>query len=308
MKKILIFILILLSFFALAYIIPFPQNIYRSPESFNTNGTFKTIDGIKIHFEDYGNKDSEAIVFIHGFGGSTKNWKKTIPSLSERRVVAIDLPGFGLSEKKLDFNYSHSNQVKIINLILEELGIHKVILVGHSMGGNVVTYFSMVYPEKVEKLILVDPAIVEEQSNIPFNNLLSFHPFVQVGRQILQRVVTRENFKNLLLSAYYQKELVDDNLVNEYFRAIEIKDWDSALLGITRDGNNKLPKNISTINFKTLIIWGEFDTWILPEKGRDLDNRIPNSELIIIKNSGHLPMEEAPDEFNSILNNFVKAS
>ena len=88
---------------------------------------------------------------------------------------------------------------------------------------------------------------------------------------------------------------------------MNLKDWDLSLLGIIRDsGKNVLQKPLSDIKAKTLVIWGEKDSWIDLTKGMQINAEIENSSLRIIKNSGHLPMEENPELFNEILIEFLK--
>lgn len=298
-------ILIILS--ALPYILIVPSSEYRTAEQLaDQNSSFKIIDGVQIHYKVYGDPVNPAVILIHGFGGSTFTWRKTLPFLQENNyyVVALDLKGFGLSQKGLDIDYTHSSQANMVNNLMRELSINEATIVGHSMGANVATFLAMNNPEKVTKLILVDAELKQANYNLAaqLSPLITAFPIVQYARQIFPRYLTEEKIKSTLQSSYYDEELVTDEDVEGYSAAMRMKDWQDSLIGITRDSNrNSLPKTLDQIGKPVRIIWGLQDPWVNIEDGKKINVDIKGSVMDVVEEAGHLPMEEKPTEFNTVL-------
>lgn len=279
-------------------------------EGYEIKGEFIDLEGYKTYVERYNSDGDRVITFIHGFGGSTHNWRKNIDYFvgENFQVFAIDLRGFGLSQKGLDFDYSHSSQSELINDVFEYYGVERSTMVGHSMGGNVVTTFAMKFPDSVDSLVLVDAGIVESTSLA--NNLsrvLSLYPLRNWASLFLTNYFSKERFSEFLLSAYEKSDSVSDEDISRFFLPLEIDGWQDSLLGIIRDSSrNKVLNDLSSIEIPTLIVWGSEDSWISVEEGRRLNEEIKGSQFIEIEGAGHLPMEESPEEFNEVLNNFLQ--
>ncbi|MEO6728915.1 MAG: alpha/beta hydrolase [Candidatus Dojkabacteria bacterium] len=289
------------------YILTIPQSEYRTAEQLaDVNSSFKDINGVKIHYEVYGDPVNPPVILIHGFGGSTFSWRKTIPSLQENKyyIVALDLKGFGLSQKGLDLDYSHGSQTQTVNDLMEYLNIKDASIVGHSMGANISIMLAMDHPEKVNKLILVDAAINKPNSNFTsqLSPAISVFPFEQYARQIFTRYLTTDRLKDILKSAYNDPELVNDEDVKGYSQAFKMKNWQDSLIGITRDNaKNALSKGLDQIGKPVKIIWGLQDPWINIEDGKKINVDIKGSVMDVVEDAGHLPMEEKANEFNVIL-------
>jgi pimeloyl-ACP methyl ester carboxylesterase len=159
----------------------------------------------------------------------------------------------------------------------------------------------------VNKLILVDAAIVESSNNNILLNIINFDPIRRWGNIFLSSFYTKETFSNTLKSAFYDKDEVTDNTIDGYYLPLEIDDWQDSLLGISRDSNNNvLSEPLSKLDKPTLIIWGSNDSWVPIDNGKALQNKIMNSMFVEISNSGHLPMEDNPKEFNNTVLEFVR--
>ncbi|MFS8130374.1 MAG: alpha/beta fold hydrolase [Candidatus Dojkabacteria bacterium] len=306
-KIIAAFAAVLIILCALPFIIILPQEEYRTAEQLaSRNSSFQTIDGVKIHYEVYGDPVNPPVVLIHGFGGSTFTWRETIPFLQENKfyVIAIDLKGFGLSQKGLDLDYSHTSQAKMISELLKNLNVKDAVIVGHSMGANVAITLSIEHPDKVSKLILVDAVINKIDSNplSQLSPLINVFPIEQYARQFLLRYVTNDKVKDILKSAYNDPELVTDDDVKGYSDALKMKDWHDSVIGIIRDSSkNNLSKSLDQIGKPVRIIWGLQDPWINIEDGKKINVDIKGSIMDVVEDAGHLPMEEKPSEFNAIL-------
>lgn len=270
-------------------------------------GEFLKIDGINTFVQKVGDKSNPAIIFVHGFGGSTFTWRKNLKPIADAGfyVVALDLKGFGLTEKLWDTNYSHPAQAEFIYNVMQKLEISKATLVGHSMGGNVVLHFANKYPEAVEKIVLVAPAISEACSfNTSF--FFDFYFFRQIERQIFTRIFSYTKFEELFKTAYFDAQKLTKTDIDGYYLPLEIKNWDLAFLGAARDSYlNKIDFDLKALDKEILLIWGENDQWIKLSEGMELNIKLNKSVFKIIREAGHLLMEEQAEIFNSLVVSFL---
>lgn len=275
------------------------------------NGRFIDLDGETLYYVHEGGP-RDAVILIHGFGGSTVSWRETIPQLAQAGydVYALDLRGFGLSDKGWDADYTHQAQAERVIRLMNALNIPDAHLVGHSMGGNVAAHLALRHPERVRSLILVDAAIVSpgEDSATPLPRAVLELPFIRRWARLGLRQILAPRFTDLLLDAAYQDAIITPELSEAYERALHTPDWDSGLLAIMRDGDqNALPAPVSSLEVPSLIIWGAQDTWVSPAEARQLADAIPNVDHVEIADAGHLPMHETPAVFNRALLDFLAA-
>jgi len=316
MKKKLLWLLVAVLVILLIgpFVIPLPEQPDLTAEALAPGtGRFVTVDGVKTYVLDIGPRDGPAVVLIHGFGGSTYSWRDTIPALASDgyRAVALDLKGFGLSDKKFDEDYGHPSQALFVAGVMDELGIDKASIVGHSMGASVLGHFAALFPERVDKLVLVDGTVsVDEDGSSfdPMSWLIQFPPIRQWARIIMRWQLNEETVSARLRTAYHDPEKLTQEIENGYLTPQRVKDWELALLGMVRDSNkNSLASPLQNIiDAPVLIVWGQQDTWVPLGRGRVLAESLPASKLSIIPDSGHLPMEEQAEVFNDILLDFLK--
>lgn len=230
------------------------------PESLaDPNGAFVSLkNGEQLYYVQSGPVSGEPIVLLHGFGGSTVTWAETIPVLAEAgyNVYALDLYGFGLSDKGWGANYSRAAQATRVIGFMDALGINRAVLVGHSMGGGIAAAVALSHSERVSKLVLVDGSVLGE-SAFAVPELLFDLPFVRRWAQLaIRRIVTPDMVADLLADAAYNDTTLTPQLINSYQRVLSTPEWDLALLGMIRDmrQNRHLPAD--NLHMPTLIIWG----------------------------------------------------
>jgi len=313
--KILAIVILSLAFIILAvpYLVPLADNPPGVPLEtlVSDNGKFLNIENCRIYVEEEGPLSSpEAVVFLHGFGGSTFSWRNSTPFFASKgyRVLSLDMKGFGLSTKDFESDYSHRSQAKIIAAVLDRLHIGHIYLVGHSMGTSVMLHFAHLYPEKVLGLVSVDGAVILETGSRLPASLLSFGPFQRAGRVFLTHYLTKDRFQAILESAYYRKDVVSPEVVDGYYNRAVIGNWDQSLLAMTRDmSQNVISFPLESIKSSTLIIRGENDTWVTRADMDRWKDRIPNAEFYPVPECGHLPMEERPELFNERILTFFNS-
>jgi pimeloyl-ACP methyl ester carboxylesterase len=290
----------------LPYLIPLgqPQAAISPDELVSEHGRFLVIDGVNIYVEERNPESAQTtIVFIHGFGGSTFSWRHDVPFFADQgyRVFSLDMKGFGLSYKDFASDYSHPAQAGLLADVLARLEIDQAYFVGHSMGTSVMLHFAHLYPDKVLGLISVDGAVNLDDGFVPISALLNFPPFRRIGEVFLTRYMTKERVGRILRSAYYQQDVVMAEVVDGYYNRLVSGQWAQSLLAMTRDmSENTITFALEDLEFPTLILWGQDDTWV---KRIDIDrwrDEIPSAEFHVIPDTGHMLMEENPELFNNM--------
>lgn len=300
------------------FLIPLPRQPDLTPEEVAQaagvqGGRFITLDDYQTFIQTAGPANGQAVVLIHGFGGSTFSWRETLPALAAQDyyAIAIDLKGFGFSDKTFDQDYSHQAQAAFVIEIMDRLEVDQAVMIGHSMGANVIAHLALSYPERVNKLVIVDGAVVtgdEAQTGLDGGGwLLRIPQFRRIGRIAARSVMSEEQIGSILETAVSDPASLTPAMIQGYYAPLTIKDWELSLFGIMRDRDqNALPEPVEAITHPTLIIWGEEDTWVEPGRGEDLLETLPNARASVIREAGHLPMEERPEQFNAILLSFLE--
>jgi len=273
----------------------------------NNSSIFTSINNMNVHYCDEGlRNDSIPIILIHGTGSSLHTFDNWSSKLSKtKRVVRMDLPGYGLTGPFPNRNYSKNNYVNFIKSFLDTLKIKKCILAGNSLGGNIAWLFTAKFPSKVKKLILIDASGYPNKSkDIPIAFKLAQTPIINKAfTYITPRFIAKKSVENV----YADKSKVTTELVNRYFELTLRKGNRQAFvdkLAIKPDPNQH--EKIKTITQPVLILWGEEDMLTPVEMANRFDKDLNNSTLNILKNVGHVPMEESPHKSLDYVLNFLE--
>lgn len=277
-----------------------------------------TAEGVQSVVAEAGDPQDPALLLIHGFGGSTYGYRNVMEPLAARgwHVIAIDLPGFGLSEKSWGRDYSHKAQATFVLALLDQLEIERAVLLGHSMGGNVISWMLALAPERVAGLAYIDAAVAQPSGSVSSSPsaataLLDLPPLRRIARIVIRNAFTPATFGELLSSAFAVKSAVTPTLVAGYAASSQLRDWDLALLGILRDGaKNSLPETIATLRAEadtppTLILWGEDDSWVPLSRGEALRADLPDATWVVLPGIGHVPFEEGAPAFIEAIGNWL---
>jgi pimeloyl-ACP methyl ester carboxylesterase len=248
----------------------------------------------------------ETIVFIHGFSSSLFTWRSCLEPISKKyHVVALDLKGFGFSGKP-DSLYTTDEYVEFVVRFMDTLGLQSATLCGNSMGGGIAWRTALKYPERVERLILVDSAgYPSNRSGLPFIMKLGSLP--GMGK-LFALFTTRGRIRASLESAYYDDSEVTADVVDAYYYPMRTPGAMHAVLARMRRHSEETEKwqaRIPEIPVPTCIIWGAEDTWIPVEDAQRFHRDIEDSHLIIIPECGHLPQEEEPEKFTMHVLDFM---
>jgi pimeloyl-ACP methyl ester carboxylesterase len=265
--------------------------------------SFLKMDGMDVHYRDEGNpNDSIPIVLIHGTGASLHtfdNWASMLTKArftegGQSRVVRMDLPAYGLTGPFPSQNYTMGNYVDFIEHFLNARGIKHCILGGNSLGGLIAWQFALKNKGMVDKLILIDAAgYAQKSKNVPIAFRMARIPFLN---KIFTFITPRFVIKSSVENVYADKTKVTDAIIDRYFDLSLRAGNRQAFVGRTALRDSNQISQIHTLQQPTLVLWGEQDGLIPVENAYHFHDDLPNDTLVILKNMGHVPMEENPSE------------
>jgi pimeloyl-ACP methyl ester carboxylesterase len=271
---------------------------------------FLEIDGRRVNVVEIG-EGEPAIVFVHGLAGEWQNWLENMPHFAAagHRVVAFDLPGFGASElprKKI----SIPGYGRLVDALLDRLGIGPAVLVGNSMGGFIAAEVAIQFPARVERLVLVSAAglTVEYQRDERILGALRFarRLLMAWGGFIGARsdaVARRPRAREMLLRLVVaHPDRLPAPLVAEQVRGAGNPGFVDALDALT---DYPIRARLGEIACATLIVWGAEDHLIPVRDADEFERLIPDARKVVWADTGHTAMLERPEGFNRLLEAFV---
>ena len=270
---------------------------------------FVAVDGARIHYQEFGEQTNATIVLIHGYTASLYVWKTSAPLLADAgfHVIAVDLLGFGYSEKPAAFDYSIQSQARMVSRFMDRLGIGKATIAGSSYGGAVAATIALDYPERVEKLVLVDAVINDEVKSHPILRLAAIRGIGEVITPFLSdsKLFLRYRMHNTLAKANHH--LITKDRINSIRRPLKAADGHRSVLATSRNWSaNRIEKDAHLINLPTLIIWGEEDSVVSIRNGYKLQDAVLNSRFVILKDCGHVPQVEKSEIFTELVTEFCR--
>lgn len=268
------------------------------------------VDGQPINTIEIG--DGPALLFVHGLSGSWPNWLEQLPVFGAegRRAIAVDLPGFGHSPMPTE-PITISGYARLLDRLLEELGVDSAAVVGNSMGGFVSAELAIAFPQRVERLVLVSPAGLSTYN----------HPHATRALPTLKRVhrvlnaytasiaasadtaTSRPKLRNATLGlvAAHPSRL-PAALAAEQLRGVGKPGFLQALeANLVYDFKERLPEIVCP----TLIVWGDRDRVISVRDAAVYAELIPGSRKVLFEDTGHVAMLERPASFNALLRDFL---
>ena len=254
--------------------------------------------------------EGEPLLLIHGYGAGSWVWEKQMDILSRNyKVYALDIIGYGFSDRPR-IEYTRETYIHFLRDFMDGLGIERATLIGNSMGGGIAWAMAALFPNRVEKLILIDcvpPDVLNQVRNESFRTLavvkdIPFLPYLVIASR------SKRSVKAVLQECLFDRRLITPTLLNRQWELIRFKGSTWVLYSTLKHAKDtsKMGDYLSLINHPTLLIWGERDLVFPPSVGESLHQAIKGSKLHIIKRSGHIPMWETPEEVNQIILNFLK--
>ena len=266
--------------------------------------SYKTvvIDDETWHYLEGGPADAEVLLLVHGFGGNKDNWTRFSKYLTGRfRVIAPDLPGFGYSAPHADWDYSLLPQCSRVNDFARALGLQQFHIAGNSMGGHLAALYSHAYPEQVRSLALLNNAGINAPAESGLQRAIAKggNPLIADSLADYNALLAFVAYKKIFLpwpvrGVFARGAMRQANLHRRIFDSIQ------------NDLSTGLESILAEIKDPVLILWGEYDRVLDVSSVDVMRPLLPQAEVVIMKDTGHLPMIERPAETAAHFLSFVK--
>ena len=267
---------------------------------------FIDIEGMSVHVRDEGPRDDPSpIVLLHGTSASLHTWEGWATELkTQRRVIRLDLPGFGLTGPYPDNDYTLGHYARFINAALDKLGVAHAVIGGNSFGGQVALAVALAYPQRVDKLILVDSAgYAISPASLPIGFRLALLPVVN---KIMEVTLTRSVVAGSVRSVYGNPARATPEIIDRYYELTLREGNRRALVErLKQILKDEISAQIPNLKVPTLILWGGRDQLIPPEAGRHFQRDIAGSQLVMFDVLGHVPHEEDPQRTVATVKTFL---
>ncbi len=256
------------------------------------------IDGVNINYVFKGK--GKPIILIHGHGENIYTWRHNIDKLAENfKVYALDLKGFGESDKPIDSDYSISSMSELVINFMDRLDIDQAVIVCHSFGGKIGIQSIVDHPNRFVGLGLLGSAVTKFKMD-PNYRLISDEKKGRFLLNLFNRDVIKQTIKSIHDKSY---KITDEDIDNE----IKIGDSEGAkhafqqyLIEFLKNEEAFIEK-LDKISVPTLIIWGKNDKFISSEHGKLIEERIKDSKLVILENCGHNSHEDQDEIVNQLI-------
>lgn len=270
-------------------------------------GEFVDVGGTRLYYYAAGSRGSgEPIVLIHGFPTSSHLWRDVVPLLpSGRRVVVLDLLGYGRSDRPMERDLSIKGHADRVIALLDALRIQYAAVVGHDLGGGIAQYLAVRHPTRVERLCLIDSVGFDEW------------PTRQIRMAKATLPLTRHLPTTWILSALrsemergYAQEVRGARSIDIYIRPFCSPEGRDVLVehleALDPEETVALSPRLGEIMAPTAVITGAHDPFLASHVARQLHEAIPHSTLDVIPDVRHFTPEESPDAISTIMEQWLK--
>lgn len=250
-----------------------------------------SVDGLTIHYYEGGPADAETILMIHGFGANRDNWLYFARPLTDRyHVIALDLPGFGESSKP-DVSYDVGAQTERVQAFVGALGVKKLHLVGNSMGGHIAALYAARYPEQVLSVALLDNAgVTSPHKSEMFQR-------IENGEDNPLVVRKPEDFQAVMDFVFVNPPAIPESLKKHFAeQSMANSAHYDTIFAQLRDRYIPLEPELPKITAPTLVLWGDKDRVLDVSSIEVMKPLLQKPSVVIMKDCGHAPMIERPQE------------
>jgi len=269
---------------------------------------YTTINGQEMHYIDEG--QGEVLLFVHGTPSWSFDYRHQIKSFSKQyRCIAIDHLGFGLSAKPQNYNYTTQQHAKNLNEFIQKLGLKNITLVVHDFGGPIGFDYALKNPDNIAKIVVLNSWLWSAEEEPEFKKMRKILkspllPFLYKWMNLSPKV--------LLPQSYHNKKKLSKAIHQQYLKPFAKRNERKGTLAFARSLLNdqswfeSLWGQRAVLKTKPcLFIWGMNDTFILPKYLDQFVTAFEQKTVVKIDNCGHYPQDEAKDEVNEAMLNFL---
>jgi len=267
---------------------------------------FVTLEGMQVHLRDEGRRDDPLpILLLHGTSASLHTWEGWVGALkAQRRVISLDLPGFGLTGPFPDGDYRVEHYSRFLTTLLDHLDVPRVIVAGNSFGGQLAWRFALEQPQRVARLVLVDAAgYPRNATSVPLAFRLAQVPALA---PLMANLLPRSMIEASVRNVYGDPDKVDEALIDRYYElALRAGNRQALRRRFAQAPSGEAHGRIAELNLPTLILWGGRDGLIPPDNAERFRRDIAGSRLVVFDDLGHVPQEEDPARTVAALTSFL---
>jgi len=254
---------------------------------------FVRVEGLTLRYREWGYAaaDRPSVLLIHGFGNSLQSFRELAPRLADVcHVIAIDMPGYGLSDKPVDHDYHNGPQAAVLVKAARALGLQRVVYVGHSLGGAVALH-AAIQDRQARGLVLLNPGII--RTGVPKIVQVTVPPLPRMSAKMF---ASREFRGNFLKGSYVNTELVTESVIDEVMLGARSQGYMAGMTSLmTQYAEGEEIRLAPQVTVPTLIPWGNRDKNKPPSEADELQGMIRGSKLVRFENAGHYVHEEAAE-------------
>ena len=264
---------------------------------------FVQTPGLRTHVQIEGPAHAPVVLLLHGFGSSLQTWDAWGQGLAnEYRMVRLDIAGFGLTGPAEPGDYSDEADVQHLLAVVDQLGLPRMTVVGHSMGGRLAWHFAAAHPQRVDKLVLIAPdGFPDPQAKS--DRTYDVPAWMGVARYALPRWMIKKG----VASAYADPSRLDDDTARRYQDMLLAPGVRQAVLARMAQTRNRDPLPwLQRLTMPTLLLWGAQDGMIPAENSMDYQRAMPHAQRVVMPDVGHLPHEEQPQRSLQAVRDFLQ--
>ena len=264
---------------------------------------FVQTPGLRTHVQIEGPVHAPVVLLLHGFGSSLQTWDAWGQGLAnEYRMVRLDIAGFGLTGPAEPGDYSDEADVQRLLAVVDQLGLPRMTVVGHSMGGRLAWHFAAAHPQRVDKLVLIAPdGFPDPQAKS--DRTYDVPAWMGVARYALPRWMIKKG----VASAYADPSRLDDDTARRYQDMLLAPGVRQAVLARMAQTRNRDPLPwLQRLTMPTLLLWGAQDGMIPAENSMDYQRAMPHAQRVVMPDVGHLPHEEQPQRSLQAVRDFLQ--
>jgi pimeloyl-ACP methyl ester carboxylesterase len=262
------------------------------------------VEGARLHVRVDGPQDAPAVILIHGFGSSLHTWEDWAAALSgQYRVVRFDLPGSGLSPPDPTGRYDDARAFELLLGLMALLEMDQAAIIGNSVGGRIAWSFASAHPDRVSRLVLVSPDGFAS-AGFEYDEAPKIGAVTHAMRAILPRFLVKMN----LDQSYSDPARLEPQVVARYYDLLRAPGARLALIHRMEQTilTDPVPR-LRALEAPVLLLWGEDDRLIPVSNAQDYLGALPDAQLVVLPQVGHLPQEEAPQDSLVAVEAFLSA-
>ncbi|WP_016908908.1 alpha/beta fold hydrolase [Streptomyces xiaopingdaonensis] len=254
------------------------------------------VDGVRLAYRDRGAGDP--VVLLHGTPSHSGEWRDVAPRIEAagHRTLAYDLLGYGLSERPAHRDTSVAAQTELLGSLLDEMGLDKVDLVAHDIGGAVGQRFALARPERVRRLMLVDTVSYDSWPSATWRRIIDerMDEYAGLSQEEFEALLTRQLAMTVETEGLMAGEVLDAYLAPHRSALGRASFFEHQVRHYDATYTEEIADRLGELTMPVRILWGEHDRWQPVGYAERLSRDIPRAELVVVPGAGHFVMEDAP--------------